>query len=181
MSVLVQRRLVVFALAVAFGLVLVFALSRASLASHTDTHEPNNPNGEAPELGENRFIAEDFCDFPVRVESSSKVKLLMFPGGRIIEIGAGRHATLTNLDEPEIQITVHNAAVFHDAPLPNDEFFEVVTGPILLFVFSGEIEGLEQGIYLVSGQLTSIVDSNFQVLELLSQQGGEKDLCARLA
>jgi hypothetical protein len=126
MNVWVYRRMVVIVLGVAFGLALVFALSRASSAA--------SPNGVPPEPFELNFIEENLCAFPVLVKGDGKIKDIEKPDGSIISTGPGSRVTMTNLDEPDNQITVSNTAAFHNVPLSNGETLLVTMGQIFLFL-----------------------------------------------
>ncbi len=164
-DVLVHRRTLVFVLALALGLALVFALSRASSA--------DSPNGVPPEPDEVDMVVEDACpDFAVHFEGSGKVKEIQKPDGSFIFLGPGFRITLTNVEEPENQITVHNTAPFHDTFLPNGNILSVVTGQILVW----------PPLELFVGRHTFLIDGEtFEIIEFVSSKGKEVDLCARLA
>jgi hypothetical protein len=162
-GVLVHRRTLVFVLAVAFGLILVFALSRASLA--------DSPNGVPPEPFEDDHV-EDACpDFQGRFQESGKVKVIELSDGREIVTAPGVHITLTNVEEPENQITVNFNSAWHFTPLDNDEFLFVATGPLLLRPL----------LHLLRGRFVARVDSAGEIIEIVSFKGNDIDLCARLA
>jgi hypothetical protein len=156
MSSLLPRRLVVFVLAGALGLALVLVLSRASSAA-------------PPEPDEVDMIVEDACDFPVHFEGSGKVKTIELSDGRTIEVAPSFRVTLTNLEEPDNQVTVHNTAAFHITPLPNGAALFVITGQILSW----------PPLELLVGRHTFLIDSEGNET-LLSSAGQEIDLCARL-
>jgi hypothetical protein len=105
MNVWVHRRMVVIVLGVAFGLALVFALSRASSAA--------SPNGEDPEPVVFSNIEKNLCDFRVLIEGEGKIKDIEKPDGSIISTGPGVTITMTNLEEPDNQITVSDTAAWH--------------------------------------------------------------------
>jgi hypothetical protein len=159
----VNRRLVGFVLAVAFGLTLVFALSRASSA--------DSPNGVPPEPFEDDHV-EDACpDFQVRFQESGKLKFIQLSDGREIVTAPGFHVTLTNVENPENQITVIYTSAFHFTPLNNDEFLLVAPGPVVL----------RPPLELVRGRVVARLDSAGELIEIVSSKGKSVDLCALLA
>jgi hypothetical protein len=170
MSVLVQRRHVVSVLAVAIGLALVFALSRASMAAPST---PDEPNPNAPMPLEFDRVEEDACpDFAVRFEGTGMLKEIEKPDGTFIFLAPGFRITLTNVEEPENQITVHNTAAFHDTFLPNGDILSVDTGQFLVW----------PPLQLFVGRHTLLIDGEtFEIIEFVSSQGKTVDLCAQLA
>jgi hypothetical protein len=178
-SVLVHRRIVGFVLAAAFGLALVLVLSGASSAAPSNPHEPN-PNAPFPIDGEPDTLV-GFCDFLVVVEGEGKLKDIKKPDGSIISIAPGWRTTMTNLEEPENQITVHNTAPFHDTPLPNGDTLKVTTGQIFLLFDFDFTEELQQGIYLATGRTTVVEDAegNWDA-STFRNQGQLIDVCAIL-
>jgi hypothetical protein len=168
---LFHRRTLTFVFAVAFGLALVFSLSRASLAEHRDTHEPN-PNGVPPEPFEVDFVDDACPNFAVHFEGSGKLKDIEKPDGSFIFLAPGFRTTLTNVEEPENQITVGNNAPFHDTFLPNGDILSVVTGKILFW----------PPLQLFVGRHTFLIDGETEeIIRIVSSKGQEIDLCARLA
>jgi hypothetical protein len=164
MSVLVQRRLVVFVLAVAFGLALVFALSRASSA--------DSPNGVPPEPFVVDMVVEDACpDFAVHFEGGGKIKEIQTPDGGTLLPGPGSRITLTNVEEPENQVTVHNTSAWKFTPLPDGTTLLVIPGQVLSW----------PPLELLVGRHTALLDSDGEIIEEVRSQGKEVDLCARLA
>ena len=173
MNVWVPRRMVVIVLGVAFGLALVFALSRASSAA--------SPNGEAPKPFELNVIEENLCAFPVLIEGEGKLKDIEKPDGSIISTAPGFSTTMTNLDEPDNQITVSNTAAFHDVPLSNGETLLVITGQIFLLFDEDFTEELQQGIYLAIGRTTVVEDAEGKWdASTFRNQGQLIDVCAIL-
>jgi hypothetical protein len=148
---LLHRRTLAFVFALAFGLALVFALSRASSAASS--------NGVPPEPFRVSFIEQNLCDFPVLVEGDGKVKDRERPDGSIISTAPGFSITMTNLEEPDNQITVTNTAAFHFIPLSDGETLFVGTGQFFLFLDEDFTEELQQGIYLAIGRTTVVEDA----------------------
>jgi hypothetical protein len=166
LSILVHRRMLVFVLGVAFGLAAVFALSRASSAA--------SPNGVPPELLTVDMVEEDACpDFPVHFEGTLKAKAIEKPDGSFIFVGPGFRMTLTNLEDPDNQITVHNTAgAGHSTRLPNGNILLVVTGPHIEW----------PPLRLFVGRVTLLIDGDRgNVIRVVSSKGKTVDLCARLA
>jgi hypothetical protein len=163
LSILVHRKVVVFVLGVAFGLAAVFALSRASMAA--------SPHGGPPELFTVDMVVEDACpDFPVHAEGTLEAKAIENPDGTFIFVGPGFSITLTNLEDPDNQITVHAAAAFHDTRLPDGNILSVVTGRLIEW----------SPLQLFIGRHTLLIGERGDVLEFVSSQGKTVDLCARL-
>jgi hypothetical protein len=101
-SMLFHRRTLTM-LAVAFGLAIVFALSRASSAE--------SPNGVPPEPFVVDMVVEDACpDFAVHFGGSGKIKEIKTPDGGFLLPAPGSSITVTNIEEPDNQVTVHNTA-----------------------------------------------------------------------
>jgi hypothetical protein len=170
MSMLLHRRVVVFVLAVVIGVAVVFVLPKATSAA-------------PPEPFEVSFIEAELCDFPVLFEGSGKVKLIELPDGRIIDVAPGFRTTLTNLEEPDNQVTVHNTAAIHLTVLPNEVTLVVITGQILVRVFPEDVEEseLHQGIYLAIGRTTWREDAEGNLIGSIRNEGELIDMCARLA
>jgi hypothetical protein len=158
-------------------------VTRASSASHTDNHDPNSTNGEAPDSIDGEPITRvGLCEFPVLTKGSGKLKLIELRDERQIEIAPGFRTTITNAEETENQFgPVHNTAAVHFTPLPNGETLVVFTGQIFLLVFAEEEGGLEQGIYLTTGRTTFRVNAEDEIIGLVTNQGQLIDVCAILA
>jgi hypothetical protein len=179
---LLHRRTLAFAFAVAFGLALLLVLSKASSADHTDTHEPN-PNGVAPDsFGGEPNTLRRFCEFPVLVEGSGKVKWIESGNALLISPAPGFTVTMTNAEEPENQITVSDTGVYHVTLLADGKELWETTGTIFLLFEKDFTEEMQQGIYLVHGQTTVVQDakgnwdaSTFRI------EGQVTDVCAILA
>jgi hypothetical protein len=173
MNVWVHRRMVVIVLGVAFGLALIFALSRASSAA--------SPNGVPPEPFGFSNIEQNLCDFPVLVEADGKLKDIEKPDGRIISVAPGLSITMTNQEESENQITVSDSGVYHVTPLPDDEELWAITGTVFLLFDADFTEELQQGIYLVHGRTTFVQDAegNWDPSKF-GIEGQVTDVCATL-
>jgi hypothetical protein len=166
--------MLVFVLGAAFGPTLVIAPSRASAA--------DSPNGVPPDpVDSEPATLVGFCEFPVLVEGGGKIKWIETGNGQLISPAPGWRTTMTNLEEPENQITVSNTGVYHVTPLPDDEELWVTTGTIFLLFDVDFTEELQQGIYLVHGRTTVVQDaegnwdaSTFRI------RGQVIDVCAKL-
>ena len=174
MNVWVHRRMVVIVLGVAFGLALVFALSRASSAA--------SPNGNAPEPIVDSNIEENLCDFRVLIEAEGKIKDIEKPDGSIISTAPGLTVTMTNLEEPDNQITVSDTAAWQFTPLANGETLFVGRGQFFLFFDEDFTEELQQGIYLAIGRITWVEDAEGNPDASTFRNDGQLiDVCATLA
>ena len=174
MNVWVHRRMVVIVLGVAFGLALVFALSRASSAA--------SPNGNDPEPLVVSNIEENLCDFRVLIEAEGKIKDIEKPDGSIISTAPGVTVTMTNLEEPDNQITVSDTAAWQFTPLANGGTLFVGRGQFFLFFDEDFTEELQQGIYLAIGRTTWVEDAEGNPDASTFRNDGQLiDVCATLA
>ena len=162
MGVLGHPRTLVFVLAVAFGLALVFGLGRASSAA--------SPNGVPPENFEVDMVVKNACDFAVHFEGSGKIKEIQKPDGGTLVPAPGSAITLTNVEEPANQVTVHNDAAWKYTPLPNGETLVEIPGSVISW----------PPLQLLVGRHTYLIDSKGNET-LVSSAGQEIDLCASLA
>jgi len=166
--------MVVIVLGVAFGLALVFALSRASSAA--------SPNGNAPEPIVDSNIEENLCDFRVLIEAEGKIKDIEKPDGSIISTAPGLTVTMTNLEEPDNQITVSDTAAWQFTPLANGETLFVGRGQFFLLFDEDFTEELQQGIYLAIGRITWVEDAEGNPDASTFRNDGQLiDVCATLA
>jgi hypothetical protein len=173
-GVLGHRRMVVIVLGMAFGLTLVFALSRASSAA--------SPNGVPPEPSEVNRIEENLCAFPVLIEGEGKIKDIFTGDGSLIEVAPGFTITMSNLEEPDNQITVTDTAAWNFTPLANGGTLFVGTGQFFVLVDEDLTEELQQGIYLAVGRTTWVEDAEGTLDTSTFRNDGQLiDVCATLA
>lgn len=114
--------------------------------------------------------AEAACDFPVHFEGSGKIKEIEKPDGILLLPAPGFSITLTNVEEPDNQVTVHNDSAWQFKPLPDGTTLLVVPGQFLVW----------PPLQLFVGRHTFLLDSEGEIIELVSSQGKEVDLCALL-
>ena len=91
MGMLLHRRMLVLVVGTALALAVAFVLPKASQA------EPPGP-------GDVTFEAPDVCDFPLLVEFTGKTKTINLDGSQLIT-SPGLRATLTNLEDPDNQVS----------------------------------------------------------------------------
>ncbi len=159
---ILQGRLVVWVLAAALALAVAVVVPRASSA--------------APVPADDEFTAEGMCDFPVLVEITGKENFIDLPGESFLLTFPGQRATLTNLDEPDNQVTFGIQGAGGVTPLANGDVLVVSYGRSLLFD-PGE------GISLVIGKARFTVASGPGVggdIAILESNGRLIDVCARL-
>jgi hypothetical protein len=158
MGILEHRRVVVLALAIALGLGMILIGTRATSA------EPSSPDRS--------FTVRGACDFPVLFEPSGRgLNILELPDDRTIVTAPDTTVTLTNLEQPDNQITVVVTAAEHLTPQPDGTTVDVITGQILFW----------PPLQLLVGHHTLLLNKQGKVIEMLSSEGQEIDLCARLA
>jgi hypothetical protein len=95
----------------------------------------------------------------------------MKPDGSLLLPAPGLSITLTNVEEPDNQVTVHNDSAWQEKPLPDGTTLLVVPGQVLSW----------PPLQLLVGRHTALFDSEGEFIEEVSSQGKEVDLCARLA
>jgi hypothetical protein len=158
MGILEHRRVVVLALALALGLAMILIGTWATSA------KPGSP--------ENSFTVRGACDFPVLFEPSGRgLNILESSDDRTIVTAPGATVTLTNLEQPDNQITVVVTAAEHLTPQPDGTTVDVITGQILFW----------PPLQLLVGHHTLLLNKQGKVIEMLSSEGQEIDVCARLA
>ena len=163
-AILHRSRLVVLALAVALALAAVVVLPKASSAA-------------PPEPVDFSFEAPGFCDFPVLVEVTGKTKTIALPDGSFLLTAPGQRVTLTNLEEPDNQVSFGATGSFRERELENGDLLTVARGRNVL-ADPGE------GMWLYIGRVEFIstpTDGPFFDLTILENKGRVIDLCARLA
>jgi hypothetical protein len=128
-------------------------------------------SGMRPRPFERTFTVRNACDFPIRFEASGSLKTIVLPGDRTIVTAPGTTVTLTNLDEPEKQITVSVTASEHLTTQPDGRRVNVITGRILSW----------PPLELLVGQHTFLVNRQGRETEMLRSEGQVIDLCADLA
>jgi hypothetical protein len=157
------KRAIVMALSVILALIVAAPIAVAA------QKEPNIPVDV-----EGTFEVEGLCDFPVRFEVSGKGKTIELPGGRKIMTSPGLFATLTNVNKPENQMTLNITGAFHETTLENGNVETVVTGRNLLF-------DPEAGFVLAIGKFSYVFDEEGNLVQPLSGEGQQIDICEALA
>ena len=171
MDTILHRRMLVLVLGAALGLALAFVLPKATTAAP-------EPNENAPIRVDNAYTVEGACDFPVLFEETFKVKFIDVPGEDFMLVfpPGGGGTTLTNLEEPENQVTVRGGGKGRVTPLENGDWLVKVSGHNILVV-PGE------GIFEVR-RATFTLAPPYEVgseLTILERRGKLVDLCALLA
>jgi hypothetical protein len=162
---LLHRRMLVLVVGVALALAVAFVLPKASSA------EPPEPVDEAP------FVLEGFCDFPVQVEETGKTKEILLPDESLLLTAPGVRTTLTNLTEPDKQVSLVNTGTLRLRELENGNLSLVGRGHNVLFDPGG-------GIFLTIGRvellLTPTDVPDVYDITILENQGRLIDVCALL-
>jgi hypothetical protein len=153
-----KRIIMLSTLAIALGVTVILVGTTATLAK--------------PSPIETTFTLRGSCDFPVLFEGSGKLNVLELPGGVTMIHGPSISITLTNLEEPDNQITYTTHTSETLTPLDNGDILSVLNGHITLWD-PGTLE-------LLIGKTTIVLHQNGQY-ELLSSKGQVIDLCAELA
>jgi hypothetical protein len=163
MDMLLHRRMLVLVVGAALALAVVIVLPRTSSAA-------------PPEPVEDReTLIVGACAFPVLLVETGKEKLIELPGDDIL-IFPGLRGTLTNLEEPDNQLTLVEPGTGRLTPLENGDLLVVATGHSLLIV-PGE------GIFLAIGRVEFTLAPPYNVgseLTILENQGQLIDVCALL-
>jgi hypothetical protein len=162
-----RRTLAVFALAVVLALAVVIVLPKASSAA-------------PPDPVDDSFVAEGYCDFPVRFEATGHQKIRELPGGDFLLTGRVV-STLTNRANPENQLIDRGGGSGRVTPLTDKglggDVLVVARGHNVLFD-PGE------GIFLTIGKVKFTVAGGPGVggdITILKSRGKMIDVCARLA
>ena len=130
---------------------------------------------QQPEIVDDSFIVDGFCDFPVLVELHGKSKTKFLSGGRILSTSPGLQATFTNVDEPEHQTSMGITGAFHQTLLANGDLELVATGRNLLVGFDTESRFL-----VTVGSFRTVIAPDGNVVEPLTGHGHEIDVCQLL-
>ena len=166
MGILLHRRMLVLVVGTALALAVAFVLPKASSAA------PPEPVDETP------FVLEGFCDFPVQVEQTGKTKVILLPDESLLLTAPGARIVLTNLTEPDKQVSLVNTGTLRLRELENGNLSVVGRGHNVLF----DPEG---GIFLTIGRVELLaaptdVPDVFDIT-ILENQGRLIDVCALLA
>ena len=158
---LVHRRMLVLVVGVALALAVAFVLPKVSMA-------------QAPEpVIDRETTIVGACAFPVLLEETGKQKLIELPG---ILIFPGLQGTLTNLADPDNQLTLVEPGVGRGTLLENGDLLVEATGRNILIV-PGE------GIFQTIGRVEFTLAPPYTVgseLTILANQGQLIDVCALL-
>jgi hypothetical protein len=158
---LLHRRILVLVVGVALALAVAFVLPKVSTA-------------QAPEpVVDRETTIVGACAFPVLLEETGKQKLIELPG---IMIFPGLKGTLTNLADPDNQVTLVEPGTGRVTPLENGDLLVEATGRNILVVPG---EGIFQTIGRVEFTLAPPYDVGSE-LTILANQGQLIDVCALL-
>ena len=161
-----QGRLVVWVLAAALALTAAVVVPRATSAA------PPEPVDQTP------YELEGFCDFPVQVEETGKTKEILLPDESLLLTAPGVRTTVTNLTEPDKQVSLVNTGTLRLRELENGNLSLVGRGHNVLYDPGG-------GIFLSIGRvellLTPTDIPDVYDITILENQGRLIDVCALLA
>jgi hypothetical protein len=158
---LLHRRMLVLVVGVALALAVAFVLPKVSTAQAPDPVVDRETN------------IVGACAFPVLLEETGKEKSIERPGIRIFP---GLQGTLTNLADPDNQVTLVEPGAGRATPLENGDLLVEATGRNILIV-PGE------GIFLAIGRVEFTLAPPYDVgseLTILGNQGRLIDVCALL-
>ena len=159
---------------VGFLVALVVAAPMAFAQSQGGAPEPVDETAFVlPPLGDPNAIAAA-CEFPVRVEYSGKAKTIELPGDRTIFTSPGLDATLTNLDNPENQVTLNVTGAIRQTVMENGDVVTVITGRNL----AGDPEA---GFVLARGNFSFVFDAEGNLIQPLAGEGQLTDVCTLLS
>ena len=137
---------------------------------------PKASSAEPPGPGDITFEAPDVCDFPVLVEITGKTKTIFLDGSQLI-ISPGLRATLTNLEEPDNQVSFGITGPIRQRELENGVLLVVGRGRNLLLDPGG-------GTFLTIGRvvytLTPTAVPGVFDITILESTGPVIDVCALL-
>ncbi len=143
--------------------VCVLVLGMPSAAAAQNDRKPQ-PVDETP------FTLEGICAFPIQLELSGKGKTIELPGGRTLVTSPGLRVTVTNLDNPDNQVTLNITGAFHQSVRENGDQVTKATGRNLLL-------DPEAGFVLTRGNFSFAFDAQGNLIEPLSGQGQMTDVC----
>ena len=158
------------------GILLALAVATPMVFAQPNGTPPqpvDETSFELPPLGDPNAIAAA-CEFPVRVQFSGKAKTIELPGDRTIFTSPGLNVTLTNVDEPENQVTLNVTGALHQTVLENGDVVTVATGRNLL----GDPEA---GFVLAKGRFSFVFDAEGNLIQPLSGKGKLIDVCELLS
>jgi hypothetical protein len=153
------------------------ALTAAALAVSTSALGLTPAMAAPPEPADFSGVFEGVCEFPVLVEATGKAKVIEH-GDRVLTVGPGQKATLTNTETGE-SVHYNIAGAFHDAIQPDGSIISKGTGRNLLFT-------QELGMFLTVGNVQYTVTEDLTAPEgfaitINSVQGKIIDVCEVLA
>jgi hypothetical protein len=119
------------------------------------------------------FEVSGLCDFDVRFDVSGKGSTIALPRGGFILTSPGLTVTLTNLDQPENQVTLNVTGTITQTVLQNGDLQSVMNGRNLFFDPS-------VGFVLLIGTFTAVTDAETGETTLAGN-GQVIDVCALLS
>jgi hypothetical protein len=119
------------------------------------------------------FEGPGLCDFDVRIDVSGKGSQIDLPRGGFILTSPGLTATITNVEEPEHQITLNVTGTITETVLENGNVQRVMHGRNLFFDPS-------VGFVLLIGNFTAVTDATNTLVQPLDENGQVIDICALL-
>jgi hypothetical protein len=113
------------------------------------------------------------CAFPINISAAGKGKFIVQKSGNLILTSPNLNATVTNLNNTSKQVSFNITGVFHVSD-SNGKVVNTVTGRNLL-------TDPTAGVVLAIGNFSFVFDSNGNLIQPLTRQGGTLiDICALL-
>jgi hypothetical protein len=160
--------------ALTIGIVLVLSMAAPAPASAAQA-PPTDASGSFT-------IEKRYCGFPIGVQTDGTAKTLVVSDDVTIFTSPRLNATLTNLNDPENQVTLVLTGVFHQTVLDNGNVETVITGHNLILL-NRKLGEADYGIVYAIGSFSFIFDARGKrLVQTLSGDGGQLiDVCALLA
>jgi hypothetical protein len=170
------RRSIMIALGALLALVVAAPLAFAQSQGGAPQPVDDTPF-VLPPLSDPEHIAAA-CEFPVGVQFSGRTKDIDVPDlpgkERTISIFPTLTVTLTNVNEPENQVTLNATGSSHQTTLENGDVVTVVTGLNVL----GDPEA---GFVLAKGNFSFVFDEEGNLIQSLEGEGQLTDICGLLS
>jgi hypothetical protein len=166
MDMLLHRRLLVLVVGAALAMALAFTLPNATKAAPPEPQQPAT------------LTIEGACDFPVLLEQMGHFRFIDVPGEDFMLVfpPAGGSGILTNVNEPENQVTVRGGGMGRVTPLANGDWLVNVSGHNVLIVPGEGIFEVRRATFTLAPPYD--IGSELTILE---SKGKVIDICALLA
>ncbi|HSQ32915.1 MAG TPA: hypothetical protein VLN49_23825 [Gemmatimonadaceae bacterium] len=165
---------------------LYAALAYAAACSERSPSMPLSPdvpitrsasvNRGAPSPVDSEEVQSGLCTFDVRLHANGKGKMLVVGKDQSITLFTAPtlEVTLTNVDDPEMRVTVGITGAFHVTTDADGNSVYMITGRNL-------IHRPDAGLLLTRGVFTYTLDADGNIVQPLSGRGQTTDLCALLS